>query len=157
MSKTDVHFHLLSGTYEGTGGTPRAPRVSLHVPLQPLLGDGTVRALLAREWLFSSVSSHVIPQVSGKVSCVVTVSAFVTPEARTSPSCCHASQPVPALLGTVVHQDLLRMPNLFMCCTLVINKSHNQCQHKAHSRGFVHYCYFLTQYTGPPRHPVLPS
>lgn len=118
MSNTDVHFHLLSGAYEGTGGTPCAPRVGLHVPLQPLLGDGTIRALLAREWFFSSVSPHVIPQVSGKVSCVVTIGAFVTLEGSGSPSCCQASHPVPALLGTV-HQDLLRMANLFICCTLV--------------------------------------
>lgn len=118
MSTADVHFHLLSGANKGTSRTLCATQVGLHVPLESLLGNGTVRTLLAREWFFSSVSPHVIPQVSGKVSCVVTISAFVTPEGGASPPCCHASHPVPALLGTV-HQDLLRMANLFICCTLV--------------------------------------
>lgn len=117
MSTAHVHFHLLSRAYKGTSRTLCVPLVGLHVPLQPLLSNGTVRTLLARVWFLSSVSPHVIPQVCGKVSCVVTISAFVTPEGGASPPCCHASPPVPALLGTV-HQDLLRMANLFICCTL---------------------------------------
>lgn len=144
MSTADVHFHLLTGAYKGTGGTLSASHVGLHVPLQPLLGNGTVRTLLARVWFFSSVSPHVIPQVSGKVSCVVTISAFVTLEGGASPPCCHASPPVPGLLGTL-HQDLLRMANLFICCTLVYLQKAQPVSTKHTVVGLHKYslCYFL--------------
>lgn len=114
VSGSYVLFHFLPCASKGTRGTLGSPHMSGHVSLQPLLGNGAIRALLARVWLFSSVSPHVIPQVSGKVSCVVTVCAFVAPR-------CQASPPVPALAGTV-HQDLLSMANLFICCTLVYSQ-----------------------------------
>ena len=111
VSSNYVFFHFFACAGKWTRGALGSPRMSGHVSLQPLFGNGTIRALLARIWLFSSVPPHVIPQVSSKVSCVVTVSAFVTPRWQASP-------PVPALASTV-HEDLLSMANLFICCTRV--------------------------------------
>ena len=118
MDSGHVYFEFLSCAFEGTRWTLASPHMSHHVSLQPLLGNGTIRTLLARVWLLSSVSPHVIPQVSGKVSCVVTVSTFVDLEGSACPAWCHASPPVPALVGTV-QQHLLSMSNLFICFTLV--------------------------------------